>query len=74
MAQQTYLSLQPSETTVAKCASQIYSAYIIAGKVTEGAERQWIQKSIMEAIEIAYYTDQAVQSDDENRKGGPTSY
>ena len=71
---QTFLNLQPSETAVAGCASRIYAAYITAGRVPEGAERDWIQRSIREAIEIAYYTDHAVQSDDETSKRGPVEY
>lgn len=66
--QQTFLSLQPSETAVVHAASRIYAAYVARGMVAQGAETQWIQKSIHEAVQIAYYTDQAVQSDDEKRK------
>ncbi len=68
MVNQTFLELQQSETTVVHAASRIYAAYIARGMVDQGAEQQWIQKSIHEAIQLAYWTDQAVQSDDEKRK------
>jgi hypothetical protein len=68
MVQQTFLELQQSETTVVHAASRIYAAYIARGMVPQGSEQQWIQKAIHEAIQIAYWADQAVQSDDEKRK------
>lgn len=66
--EQTFLELQPSETAVVHAASRIYAAYVMRGMVSQGAEQQWIQKSIQEAIQLAYWTDQAVQSDGEKRK------
>lgn len=66
--QQTFLELQPSETAVLHAASRIYAAYVVRGVVAQGAEQQWIQKSIQEAVQLAYWTDQAVQSDNEKRK------
>jgi hypothetical protein len=66
--QQWMLKLEPSEMAVARSASQIYAAYVSTGRVSPGSEPQWMQKAVHEAIQIAYLTDQAVQSDDENRK------
>lgn len=60
-----YLNFQPSESVVVQCACQIYAAYIAAGRVTEGQEDEWMQRSIREAIRIAKATDVAVISDDE---------
>ena len=59
------LSLQPSEGIVVRSAAQIYAAYITVGRVAEGTERDWIQRSIKEAFLIARLTDEAVQSDAE---------
>lgn len=71
---QVFLQLEPSERTVTLAAAQIYAAYIAAGKVAEGDEGRWMQKAIGEAIQIAYHTDQAVQSDGETSKNAPRSF
>jgi hypothetical protein len=59
------LSLQPSEAIVAESASVIYAAYIASGRVPEGAEQKWIDRSVHEAIQIARQTDEAIHSDTE---------
>ena len=59
------LSLQPSEAVVIRCASNIYSAYIAAGKIPTGHEREWMQRAIDEAIWIARTVDDKVRSDNE---------
>ncbi len=59
------LSLQPSEAVVAQCASSIYAAYLMAGRVPVGKEDDWIERSIRDAIEIARLSDEAIQSDSE---------
>ena len=59
------LSLQPSESVVTHVAGDIYAAYIAAGRVTDGQEEKWMQRSIAEAIKIAQMTDEAVLSDSE---------
>ena len=61
----TYLKLQYSESIIAQTAAQIYSAYIIAGKVPEGEETKWMERSIREALKMATAIDEAVISDDE---------
>lgn len=61
----THLKLQHSESVVLNCASQIYAAYIIAGRVPEGEEARWIERSIREAIRMARATDDAIVSDEE---------
>jgi hypothetical protein len=59
------LSLQPSEATVAESAAVIYAAYITSGRVSEGAEQKWIERSVQEAIKIARLTDESIHSDKE---------
>ena len=59
------LSLQPSESVVVRAAAEIYAAYIIAGRVPEGQEKPWMERSIREAAWIARATDDAIQSDNE---------
>lgn len=65
MAKQHYLSLQPSELAVVHAASTIYAAYISSGRVNDGEEKTWMEKSIREAIQIAKTADAAIQSDGE---------
>jgi hypothetical protein len=57
--------LQPSEAAVTQAAAAIYAAYITAGKVAEGKQEEWMQRSIREALWIARATDEAVHSDSE---------
>jgi len=60
-----YISLQPSEGMVFQSAANIYAAYIIAGRVDEGEETAWMEKSIRQAIRMAKATDLSLVSDDE---------
>lgn len=59
------LSLQPSEAVVVQAAAQIYGAYITAGKVADGKEKQWMKRAIQEAYWMAITADDAIQSDTE---------
>jgi len=59
------LSLQPSESVVVRAAADIYAAYIIAGRVPEGDEKKWMERSIQEALWIAVTADDAIVSDNE---------
>lgn len=59
------LKLQHSEAVVLQVAAQLYSAYLIAGRVKPGDEETWRERSIREAISMAETTDAAVISDDE---------
>jgi hypothetical protein len=61
----THLKLQHSESVVVQAATQIYAAYIVAGRVQDGDESQWMERSIRDAIRIARATDAAVISDEE---------
>jgi hypothetical protein len=63
--EKTYLKLQPSEVAITQSAAQIYAAYIIAGKVAEGEEDAWMERSINEAIRIADSVDRSVIAGDE---------
>ena len=60
-----HLNLQPSEAAVFSSAAQIYSAYIVAGKVSAGEEDKWMARSIKESIKLALATEDAVVSDEE---------
>jgi len=59
------LTLQPSEGIVVRAAATIYAAYIAAGRVSEGREKDWMKRSIQEAYWIARTTDDSIRSDDE---------
>jgi hypothetical protein len=59
------LRLEVSEGIIVQVAGQIYASYIAAGKVEESAQKQWMERSIREAIQIAQTVDNAVQSDSE---------
>ena len=61
----SYISLQPSESAVFQSAANIYAAYIIAGKVPDGEETAWMEKSIRQSIKMAKATDATLVSDDE---------
>lgn len=60
-----YLRLSPSESIVIQCASTIYAAYQNAGRVPDGQETAWMDRSIREAFYIADTADTAITSDDE---------
>jgi hypothetical protein len=59
------VSLQASEGLVFEAASRIYAAYLRAGKISDGREGEWMERSLREAIQLARLTDQSVQSDAE---------
>jgi hypothetical protein len=59
------LSLQPSEGIVARMAATIYAGYVTAGRVAEGQEKVWIQRSVQEAIAMARIADDLILSDSE---------
>lgn len=61
----TALTLHPSEAVVVRAAAAIYAAYIVAGKVPEGQNEEWMKRSIKEAFFIARTTDEAIVSDNE---------
>ena len=62
---QRYFSLQPSEKAVFQSASQIFAAYICAGKVTEDNRNEYHKIAIRDAIRIGQMVEKAIESDDE---------
>jgi len=65
MAESQYLNLDSNEATVASAAAQIYAAYISAGRVPEGSEPRWMERSVQEAVAIAKLADANVLSKSE---------
>ncbi len=59
------LSLQPSEAVVVQAAAAIHAAYLSSGRVTDGQEKSWIERSLREALLLARLADEAIQSDTE---------
>jgi len=59
------LKLQHSESAVLQVAAQLYSAYVISGRVKPDDEATWMERCVREAISMAEATDAAVISDDE---------
>ena len=50
-----YVTLKPTEQTIVTAAATIYAGYVSAGKVADGSEKDWLRRSLKEAI--ARYTD-----------------
>jgi len=68
MQQQSYQSLQWSESVIIAAASRIFAAYIAKGRVTDSNEEEMILKAIQTAIRMADKTDAMVKSDDEGKR------
>lgn len=76
MPEETYLSLQPSESTIASMASRIFAAYVQKGEVDDANVDHYVKKSTHLALKIANYTDSACKSDGEwmvEKSAGPAS-
>jgi predicted transcriptional regulator len=76
MSEENYLSLQPSESTIASMASRIFAAYVQKGEVGEGNIDHYVKKSTDIALKIASYTDSVCKSDGEwmvEKSAGPAS-
>jgi len=67
MEQPTYLKLHWSESVVVVAASQIFAAYISAGRVNDSNEEQMLLKSVRTAIKLADRADTLVKSDKEGK-------
>ena len=65
---QTHLSLQPSEQAIVTAAATIYAAYLAAGRVEDGQESVWMERSIKAAIRIAKITDELVRDWAQNNR------
>ena len=60
-----HFRLAETESVVSQMANQLYAAYISAGKVSEQDAKQWMTRSIEEAITIAKTVDESFQSEQE---------
>ena len=60
-----YVTLKPSEQAILNAAATIYAGYVTAGKVPDGAEKDWLTRSLKEAIALAQLTDDSVMADGE---------
>ena len=65
MADEHYLSLQHSESVVARKAATIFAAYVQACEVTPANEDGYLKKSVELAARIAVHADRIVKSDGE---------
>ncbi len=60
-----YITLKPSEQAILNAAATIYAGYVAASKVPDGAEKDWLTRSLKEAIALAQLTDETVMADGE---------
>ena len=60
-----FITLKPSEQAVLGAAATIYAGYTSAQKVSEGDEKEWLRRSLKEAISLAKLTDDSIQADGE---------
>lgn len=61
----SFITLKPSEQAILGAAATIYAGYISAGRVPEGDEKDWLRRSLSEALGLAKLTDDSVQADGE---------
>jgi hypothetical protein len=59
------IKLKPSEQAILGAAATIYAGYTTAGRVPEGKEKDWLRRSLKEAIGLAMLTDDSIQADGE---------
>lgn len=60
-----YIKLKESERTIVTAAATIYAGYVSGGRVAEGEEQEWLNRSLKEAIALAKSADAAVMADGE---------
>ncbi|WP_166831271.1 hypothetical protein [Thalassoroseus pseudoceratinae] len=60
-----FVTLKPSEQAILNAAATIYAGYVAGGKVPDGAEKDWLRRSLKEAIALAQLTDESVMADGE---------
>ncbi|MFK7821678.1 MAG: hypothetical protein AB8G99_23400 [Planctomycetaceae bacterium] len=65
MAKKHVVGLKPSERAILSAAATIFSGYAASGQVTTETEKEWLGKSLMQAIQLAKLTDESVQADGE---------
>ena len=60
-----YVTLKPTEQVILQSSSTIYAGYVVAGRVPEGSEKEWLRRSLSEAIALARLTDASIMADGE---------
>jgi hypothetical protein len=65
MKKKHVVSLKPSECAILNAAATIFSGYAAGGHVTADSEKEWLGKSLSQAIQLAKLTDETVQADGE---------
>ena len=60
-----YITLKPSEQSILTASATIYAGYVSAGRVPEGAEKEWLRRSLKEVIALAQLTDESIMADAE---------
>ena len=60
-----YVTLTPTEMSILNAAATVYAGYVVAGRVPEGQEKEWLARSLKECISLAQATDDAVMADGE---------
>jgi len=60
-----YVTLKPSEQSILTAAATIYAGYVVAGSVPKDAVKEWLRRSLKEAIALAQLTDESVMADGE---------
>jgi hypothetical protein len=59
------VQLEPSEQTITQAAATLLAAYIVSGKMKDGEERHFLERSVREAIQMARLVDACVAADSE---------
>lgn len=60
-----FISLKPTEQALLSAAATIYGSYVVAGRVAESTEKEYLAKSLKQAIQLAKLTDESVRADGE---------
>ncbi len=60
-----YVDLQMNERTLVHAASAIYAAYVSSGRIPEGEEKEYLSKSVDEALVIASRIEELVRDAEE---------
>lgn len=64
----SYFNLPDSEAVLVQSAVNLYAAYIVAGRVLEGEEKDWMRRSLKEVMSFAKTIDEL---DDLSNKESP---
>jgi len=65
MSKKNYFNLQPSETAIFQAAVNIYTSYIVIGRVTDENQAEKMKEAIADSISMARYVEKIVESDDQ---------